>query len=61
MLWGRAREHHTGCDLRDDAVLDAMCFVDGLFVVASTARAGLDHLSHDPHDEPQPACRRQNN
>jgi hypothetical protein len=37
MLWGRAREHHTGCDLRDDAVLDPVSVVDGIFVVARAA------------------------
>jgi hypothetical protein len=61
MTWGRAREHHTICDLGDDAVLDAMCFVDGLSVVASTARAGLDQLQCTPCDEPEPADRRYTN
>jgi hypothetical protein len=51
--WGRAHEHHTVCDLGDDAVLDAMCFVDGLSVVASTARAGLNQLQCTPCDEPE--------
>jgi hypothetical protein len=26
-----------GCDIRDNAVLDAICFVGGIFVVARTA------------------------
>jgi hypothetical protein len=39
--------------------LDTGAGVCGLSLNASTIR--LDHLSHDPHDEPQPACRRQNN
>jgi hypothetical protein len=49
---GGEREHHTGCDLRDDAVLDAVCFLGGIFVVARTARAGLDQIHHNPCDEP---------
>lgn len=54
-------DDHRGCDIRDDAILDAMPSIDGISIVARAARAGLDQLSHDPYDEPQPACRRQNN
>ena len=55
MTWGRAREHHTGCDLGDDAFLDAMRFVDGIFFVARAAWAGLDELQCAPSDEPKPS------
>jgi hypothetical protein len=34
---GAPGDDHASCDLRDDAVLDAMCFVDGISVVACPA------------------------
>jgi hypothetical protein len=52
MTWGRAREHHTGCDLRDDAVLDAMRFIDCISIVVRAARAGLNQPQRAPRNQP---------
>lgn len=30
-------DNHRGCDIRNDAVLDAVHFVDGIFIVARAA------------------------
>jgi hypothetical protein len=35
--------------------LDAICFGDGIFIMACAARAGLDKLQRAPSDEPKPS------
>jgi hypothetical protein len=41
-IMGNVDDNHRSCDVRNDAFLDAVSGIDGVFLVAGAAGAGLD-------------------